>query len=127
MAYRVRREHFEELAEKALGEIPFEFRERFKNIAIIVKDYPEDEASGCGKIRKDNLLGLFVGQTYEQQNTFFAIPSPYPDTIYLYQKNIESICNSEEDLRNEIRATILHEVGHYFGLSENDLKRRNLD
>jgi predicted Zn-dependent protease with MMP-like domain len=122
MSYRVNRERFEELAEKSLASIPYKFRKRFKNIAIVVKDYPEDEVSGEPDIRKDNLLGLFVGQTYENQNSFFAIPSPYPDTIYLYQKNIESISNSEKDLCDEIRATLLHEVGHYFGLSEEDLR-----
>ncbi len=122
MSYRVNRERFEELAEKALASIPYRFRKRFKNISIVVKDYPEDEASGDPEIRKDNLLGLFVGQTYENQNSFFAIPSPYPDTIYLYQKNIESISHSEQDLCDEIRATLLHEVGHYFGLSEDDLR-----
>ncbi len=127
MAFKVSRDRFEDLAEKAYRDIPLAFRKRFKNVAIIVKDYPEHEASGDPEVRKDKLLGLFVGQTYEDQNAFFAIPSPYPDTIYLYQRNIESISNSEEDLCDEIRATLLHEVGHYFGLSEEDLRARNLD
>ncbi len=127
MAYRVSRERFEELVGKALISIPKEFRAKFKNIAIIVEDYPNDEVLKYHNIRRDQLLGLFVGQTYENQNTFFAIPSPYPDTIFIYQKNIESICSFEEDLFEEIRATIVHEVGHYFGLSEEDLARRNLD
>ena len=126
MSYRITREQFEELAEKALESIPYRFRKRFKNIAIIVKDYPEEEFGDVAKDRKYSLLGLFVGQTYENQNSFFSIPSPYPDTIYLYQRNIELLCSNESDILKEIRATLLHEVGHYFGLSEEDLRRSGL-
>ncbi|MFQ3573762.1 MAG: metallopeptidase family protein [Thermodesulfovibrionales bacterium] len=126
MSYKISREHFIELAEKAFESIPHRFHKRFKNIAIVVKDYPGDEVEENIMGGKYDLLGLFVGQTYENQNSFFAIPSPYPDTIYLYQRNIESICKSESDIIKEIRATLLHEIGHYFGLSEEDLRRRNL-
>lgn len=126
MAYRVNRNRFESLAEEAVRSIPKEYLAEFKNIAIIVEDYPSDDIIKTMGIRRDQLLGLFVGHTHESQNTFFAIPSPYPDTIFIYQQNIEAISRTEEDLIEEIRATILHEVGHYFGLSEEDLKRRYL-
>jgi len=123
MAYRINKNQFEELAEKALHSIPAKFLSRFKNIAIIVEDYPSDDIVKSLQIRREELLGLFVGQTYEHQNSFFSMPSPYPDTIFIYQRNIEDICKTEEDIFEEIRATILHEVGHYFGLSEEELQK----
>lgn len=126
MAYRVDRNRFESLSEEALRSIPKKYLAMFKNIAIVVEDYPSDDIVKTMNIRRDQLLGLFVGQTYESQNTFFSIPFPYPDTIFIYQRNIESVSRNEEDLFEEIRATILHEVGHYFGLSEEDLDKRYL-
>lgn len=124
MAYRIDRRRFELLAEEALRSIPQDFLSEFKNIIIIVEDYPSDDIIKNMGISREQLLGLFVGQTYEGQNSFFGVPSAYPDTIYIYQRNIEAICRNEEDLFEEIKATILHEVGHYFGLSEEDLKKR---
>lgn len=124
MSYRVSKEHFEFLAEKALQSIPKKFLTEFRNIAIVIEDYPDEETLNLVGVERDQLLGLFVGQTHENQKTFFSNPHPYPDTIYLYQRNIEAICNSENDLFREIRATILHEVGHYFGLTDEDLERR---
>lgn len=126
MAYRIDRNRFELLAEEALKSIPKEYLSEFKNIAIVVEDYPSDDIIKTMGIGRDQLLGLFVGQTHESQNTFFSIPYPYPDTIFIYQRNIEAISRTEQDLIEEIRATILHEVGHYFGLSEEDLNRRYL-
>ncbi len=124
MAYMVDRNRFESLVEEALKSIPPEFISELKNVAIIVEDYPSDDIIKTMGISRHQLLGLFVGQTHEGQNTFFGVPSAYPDTIYIYKRNIEAISRNEEDLIEEIRATILHEIGHYFGLSEEDLKKR---
>lgn len=126
MAYRVDRNRFEFLAEEALKSIPKEYLSEFKNIAIVVEDYPSDDIVQSLGIRRDQLLGLFVGQTLENQKTFFAPPYPYPDTIFIYQRNIEAISSNEKELIEEIRATILHEIGHYLGLSEEDLDKRYL-
>ena len=52
---------------------------------------------------------------------FFTIPYPLPDRIILYQRNIEDICSTEEELVEQIWKTLIHEVGHYFGLSEKDM------
>lgn len=122
MPYRVSREHFGELAERALREIPRRYRRYFRNVAIIVEDYPSDDVVEETGIHRHALMGLFRGQAYGDKDSFFAIPSPYPDSIYLYQKNIESVSETEEELMDEIRMTMLHEVGHYFGLSEEDLE-----
>jgi len=111
-----------DLAEKALREIPKRYRRYFKNVAIIVEDYPSDDVVQETGIHRHGLMGLFRGQAYGDKDAFFAIPSPYPDSIFLYQKNIESVSETEDELMDEIRMTMLHEVGHYFGLSEEDLE-----
>jgi predicted Zn-dependent protease with MMP-like domain len=120
MAYRISREEFETLAEEALATVPKKFMRYFKNITIHVEDYPDDEIAGSVGMRKHDLLGLFSGPGYANPG-FFDIPLPWPDSIILYQKNIEAICNSRERLLEEIRITLVHEVGHYFGLSDDDL------
>ncbi len=68
---------------------------------------------------KGLLLGLFHGIPRTEKSVFYSTP---PDHIFLYQKNIEAISRSDADVRRQIRATLLHEVGHYFGLSEEELR-----
>ena len=123
MAFRTNREYFDCLVERALETITKRYFKYFKNIKIIVEDYPTREDVRELNVNKTSLLGLFRGAPYPIKNGFFDIPSPMPDAIVLFQKNIESICSSEKELIREIRKTLVHEVGHYFGLSEEDLRK----
>jgi predicted Zn-dependent protease with MMP-like domain len=108
------RSKFEALVAQTLDGLPRTFREKLTNVAIIVEDLPPDEAESGGL-----LLGLFHGIPRTEKSVFLSHP---PDRIYLYQRNIEAICASEAEVRRQIRATLLHEVGHYFGLSEDELR-----
>lgn len=108
------RMRFEKLVEQSLARLPKVFRSKLTNIAIIVEDSPPHEAE-----RDDLLLGLFHGVPLTDKSTF---QTSLPDRILLYQKNIEAVCSSDEEIRREIRATLLHELGHYFGLSEDELR-----
>lgn len=108
------RKRFEMLVEQALARLPEVFRRKLTNIAIIIEDLPPAEAE-----RNVLLLGLFHGIPMTEKSVF---QTALPDRIFLYQKNIEAICTSDEGIRREIRATLLHELGHYFGLSEEDLR-----
>ena len=120
MSYRVTKEKFAELAEAALADIPRAFKKRLENISIIVEDFPSrEDARGVGATRR-NLLGLFAGAGYPHKSNFFG-PLPMPDKVFLYQRNIERQCSSEAELAEEIRKTLVHELGHYFGLSEEEL------
>jgi predicted Zn-dependent protease with MMP-like domain len=105
---------FEDLVDQALGQLPKVFREKLKNIAIIVEDSPPQE-SEPGTL----LLGLYHGVPLTERSTFFAAP---PDRIFLYQKNIEAVCRTDEQIRRQVRETLLHEVGHYFGMTEDELR-----
>jgi len=107
------REKFEALVEQALDSLPRTFRGKLTNVAIIVEDRPPEEPA------KGLLLGLFHGIPRTEKSTFLSSP---PDRIVLYQRNIEAICASDAEMRRQVRATLLHEVGHYFGLSEDELR-----
>jgi predicted Zn-dependent protease with MMP-like domain len=108
------RKRFDRLVEQALERLPEVFRQKLANVAIIVEDLPP---RGVG--RDGLLLGLFHGVPLTEKSTFYATP---PDRVYLYQKNIEAVCSDDEEIRREIRDTLLHELGHYFGLNEDELK-----
>ena len=108
------RNKFEALVAQALDELPAPFRERLTNVAIIVEDSPP-----AGIANQGILLGLFHGIPRTEKSVFYSAP---PDHIFLYQRNIEAISRSEADVRRQVRATLLHEVGHYFGLSEEELR-----
>ena len=123
MAYRVSREKFEELAEQALDGLPEEYLHYFDNITIMVEDHPSPEDLRRLAKEKGLLLGLFSGVPYPHKGGFFDMPQPVPDKIVLYQRNLEAISSSETELVDEIRKTLIHEVGHYFGLSEDDLRK----
>ena len=107
------RSRFEALVAEALDGLPRKFRERLTNVAVIVEDVPPVEPEG------GILLGLFHGIPRTEKSVFVASP---PDRIFLYQRNIEAVCRTEDDIRRQVRATVLHEVGHYFGLSEEELR-----
>lgn len=111
---------FENLAEEALATIPKKYLKYFKNVTVHIEDYPDDEVLQLMDINKTELLGLFTGPGYAGPG-FFDNPSPMPDSIILYQKNLEAISDSREKLLEEIRITLVHEAGHYFGLSDDDL------
>ncbi|TAL25492.1 MAG: metallopeptidase family protein [Nitrospirae bacterium] len=126
MAFRIGREDFERLAEEALETLPEEYRKYFTNITITVEDYPSAEDAGRVNAGKENLLGLFSGVPHTRKGGFFDIPYPLPDKIILFQKNIESICSNEMELIEQIQKTLIHEIGHYFGLSERDLRKHGV-
>lgn len=123
MAYSTSRKHFEELAEQVFEKLPEEFKIRFNNIAISIEDLPTEEETDTLGISRESLLGIFRGAGYPHKDGFFEIPPPLPDEIVLFQRNIESICITEADLIEEIGLTLVHEVGHYFGLSEEELRK----
>ncbi|HCC68720.1 MAG TPA: hypothetical protein DEP99_02410 [Nitrospiraceae bacterium] len=126
MPFRISRDDFERLVEKALETLPEEYHKYFTNITVIVEDYPSKEDISRLKSDRNQLLGLFTGVPYHKKGGFFDIPYPLPDRIILFQRNIENICSTEEDLIEQIQETLIHEIGHYFGLSEKDLRKYKL-
>lgn len=108
------RSKFETLVAQVLNGLPRKFRDKLTNVAVIVEDVPAEELKSEGL-----LLGVFHGIPCTEKSVFFA---SLPDRIILYQRNIEAVCSSEAEVRRQVRSTLLHEVGHYFGLREDELR-----
>jgi predicted Zn-dependent protease with MMP-like domain len=117
---KVSRGLFEKLVDKALDELPPAFARYLENIIIEVEDSPD--AAACRSVGIDDprgLLGLYHGVPLTHQSV--EGPARLPDRISLYQQNIERICRTRDELVAQIRTTVLHEIGHYFGLDEEEL------
>lgn len=115
------KERFEKLVEKALAEIPRKFRKLIDNLAIIVEEKPERTVfkySGTSPLAR--ILGTYHGIPYKHRGLFYG--NQPPDMIVIYQKSIEDICSSEEEIEKKIREVVFHEVGHYFGMTEQELR-----
>jgi predicted Zn-dependent protease with MMP-like domain len=117
---RMKREQFVKVVEEALDSLPQEFRSRIRNVAVLIEDIPPDRSSPQSGQQSGLLLGLFHGVPTTKKS-IFDLPTG-PDYIVLYQKNIEAVCSSEAGVREQIRLTVIHELGHYFGMDENQLK-----
>jgi predicted Zn-dependent protease with MMP-like domain len=116
----MKREHFTKVVEEALDSLPQEFRNRIRNVAVLVEDLPPNKPRPEPGQRRRLLLGVFHGVPTTKKS-IFDLPTG-PDHIVLYQKNIEAVCSSEAEMRQQIRLTVIHELGHYFGLDEEQLK-----
>jgi len=117
----MKRETFIKVVEEALDSLPQEFRSRIRNVAVLVEDLPPNQLSPHAGQPRKLLLGIFHGVPTTRKSVF-DLPRG-PDHIVLYQKNIEAVCSTEEaEIREQIRRTVIHELGHYFGMDENQLK-----
>ena len=115
-------ERFLEIVEEAVSEIPEEFAHYMENIEISVEQYPSLELlREMGLRSTDTLLGVYRGVPYTRRRASW---SPlFPDEIVIFQKPIERICRGDERaIRRQIRRTVVHEIGHYFGISERRLR-----
>jgi predicted Zn-dependent protease with MMP-like domain len=114
------REEFTKLVEKAYQGIPDKFKQKMENIEIIVEDFPTPEDLERLKIRRGRLLlGLYRGTPLPQRSVWQGVR--LPDTVVLFQKNIERICRNEKEVEEKVQEVLLHEIGHYFGLSDKEI------
>lgn len=115
------REKFEKLAEEALAKIPKKFKKLISNLAVLVEEKASREIfEKTGSTPLSSILGHYHGVPFKHRGPFYGnIP---PDVIVIYQKPIESICSTEEDIKKKVREVVFHEIGHYFGLSEKELR-----
>jgi predicted Zn-dependent protease with MMP-like domain len=115
------REQFRELVDEALASIPAHFREALENIAIVVEHEPTPQQLAEVDLEPpDSLLGLYEGTPLTERQ--WAHGNVLPDKITLFQKVIEEESESEDDVIVAIGETLIHEIGHYFGLSEEEIE-----
>jgi predicted Zn-dependent protease with MMP-like domain len=112
---------FERLVAEAIKLIPSRFRREMKNLALVVEAEPSPELLEEMEIDPpDSLYGLYQGTPLPERTWGFG--NTLPDRITLFQRPIEEDAESEDDIRAIIGETLIHEVGHYFGLSEDEIE-----
>jgi predicted Zn-dependent protease with MMP-like domain len=115
------RERFERLVVEAVALIPKRFRREMKNLALVVEDEPTAALLDEMEIEPpDSLYGLYQGTPLPERS--WAHGNTLPDSVTLFQKPIEEDCEDEDEVRAVIGETLIHEVGHYFGLSEEEIE-----
>lgn len=115
------RAEFLSLVDDALASIPEQFRGAMRNIAIVVEDEPSPaQLADAGIDPPDTLLGLYEGTPLPERQ--WAHGNSLPDKITLFQEPIEDASEDEDDVVIAIGETLIHEVGHYFGLSEEEIE-----
>ena len=115
--FRPDRRQFERLVAEALERVPAEFRARLDNVAVVVEEWPREGRDGGTD--DGPLLGLYQGTPLGERGTGYHLATP--DRITLYRGPILALCRSREDVIREVRDTVVHEIGHFFGLGEADL------
>ncbi|MCX7634659.1 MAG: metallopeptidase family protein [Syntrophales bacterium] len=119
---KLSRREFERAVEKAISRIPDEIRQALDNVAIMVEKRPSPELLESVGIAPDEPppLGLYVGSSLRERS--FFTPTTGPDTIFIFQEPLESLCRSLEELEEEIEITVVHEIAHFLGLSDERLE-----
>lgn len=118
---RLSDEEFEIIVEEAIQSIPEGFDKYLDEIAIDIEAMPDDAT--CEEMDvsdRRSLLGLYRGTPLTERHV--DQPYRYPERIVIYQRNIERFCRSKRQMVRQIRKTVLHEIGHHFGLGERQLR-----
>lgn len=104
-------DRFEELVAAALDDVPPRFASAMRNVAVLADDIDPDNP---------HLLGLYRGVALPERTSHYS--GVLPDTITIYRLPILRICGTEEEVRRQVAVTVVHEIGHHFGVSEQTLR-----
>ncbi len=106
----VPRDRFEELVAEALDDVPADLMKMLDNVVVLVEDESPDG---------EDLLGLYEGIALTERGDWYG--AVLPDRITVYRKPILAICDDEEDVRDEVYTTVVHEIAHHFGIDDDRL------
>jgi predicted Zn-dependent protease with MMP-like domain len=121
----MRRQEFEKLVLDALAELPPKFQQYLQNLDIVVKWRPSPrELDYVGADRRDTLFGLYLGVPLSERGGYYNMA--LPDQIVVYQEAHEHYCADREEMVEQVRKTVLHEIGHYLGIDEDHLEELDL-
>jgi predicted Zn-dependent protease with MMP-like domain len=121
---RVSRDSFEDLVRDAISNLPARFLAKMDNVSIIVAEKPTpDQIAENGLGLRDTLYGLYDGVPLTERGSY--VP-PLPDVITIFQQPIENASDSLDELEQQVRLTVVHEVAHYFGFSDQELEKWGL-
>jgi predicted Zn-dependent protease with MMP-like domain len=114
-------EQFERLVRTALDGLPAQYRRLLKNVAVIVEEEPpRDVLEDLELETEDDLLGLYSGVARGQES-FFDTGAHLPARVSIYRGPILRLCRTADEVVQEVRDTVVHEIGHHFGLDDNEM------
>ena len=117
----MRRQEFAQLVVEALDGLPRQFRRYMWNIAVMVETAPSRALLEAMGLWPDNtLLGLYHGVPLPERGHSYG--NVLPDHITIFQQPIEAMCRTPEEIKEAVRETVIHEMGHYFGLDDERLE-----
>lgn len=116
---RIPPEEFDALVEQALEGLPEQFAELLENVVVMVEEEPDPEdLEALGMEPDEELFGLYQGVPLDQRDSFYTA---LPDRVLIYRGPILRACQSRREVIREVRDTVVHELGHHFGLEEEDM------
>lgn len=114
-------EEFEILVREALDDLPEDIERYLDNIDVVIASVPtRTQLARAGVGPHHTLLGLYEGIPRTRRRSTYNLQ--VPDKITLFQRPIERICNSDDEIRRQVRKTLLHEIAHYFGFNEAEIR-----
>ncbi|HLB25790.1 MAG TPA: metallopeptidase family protein [Nitrospirota bacterium] len=120
------KKEFEALVHSALRDVPEWFLEKLENIEVVIEDEPPRSVLREMEIPKgETLFGLYQGVPLDERGFYYG--NVLPDRIVLYMGPLLDACDTEEELEDEVRITVMHEIGHYFGLTDDELEELEKD
>lgn len=113
---------FQEALRQALDDLPDPFRQALENVAVVVEEWPPDWLlDELGVPPEETLYGFYHGVPLPERSV--SLSGNLPDKISIYRGPLQGDFPRAAELRRQIRVTLLHEIGHYFGMDEEDLER----
>ncbi len=114
-------EGFRRLVSEAINSLPSEFGKRLNNVAVVVEDEPTVQQLRKLRLHRWALLfGLYEGVPQTKRGSYSGV---LPDKITIFKNSIEKVARSSEEIKAQVRAAVIHEIGHHFGLSEEYLRK----
>ncbi len=120
---RMDRAAFEELVREALAELPDEFAQHLDNVEVVVEDEPSPallRALGMNP-QRDTLFGLYQGVPLSHRSATHS--GALPDKISIFYRPLLRLCRSPDRIRRQVRKTVIHEIGHFFGLDDKTIRK----
>ncbi len=115
------RRKFEQFVDEAMERLPHALSERINNLAVRIENRPTPAQLRRWDIPLGTtLLGFYEGVPLSERTSDYGLVPP--DVIYVFQKPIEEICSTEEEIREEVRRTVWHEIAHHFGIDDERLE-----
>ena len=112
---------FRKLVKQALDSLPKEFAQKLENVSVVVEDFPSNYQLRKSKLAPwALLLGLYEGVPQTKRGIYY---SAIPDKITIFKNSILRVSETSEQVKAQVRATVIHEIGHHFGLSDADMKK----